>query len=497
MARARNTESKRSKSPSTSIFKSAPAQVMVPRLMVGLAALALVVLGLVMVYSSSSITAFIEEGDSTGEAIKQCIFVVIGIVCAIAIVLFIKTDTLYGLGGYLFWGGCIVLLLLTPVLGTSALGAKRWIVLGPVSIQVSEFIKIAFILMAARIAQDYRQGEIDLHQTVARSIVYIILPLAFLFLTQSDLGTTLICCVGLLVVMMLSGLSSRVLLVIIGAGILFGILAIAFQGYRSGRIESFLDPWGTAQEGGYQLVHSFKALAAGGLFGVGIGNSYEKLQYLPEAETDFIFAIIGEEMGLIGAVLVIVAFLAILRGGFMIASQSRSSYGRCVAAGLTTMVVFQAFLNIACVAGLFPTTGKPLPFISSGGSSMLSSLVLVGVILAISFDSHNEGEYRQRRDNLHVVSSYNTGNRQGSSSRNEVLRTRFSEELPRESGEVLRSSLRVIRGGGQTQVSAIHARTIDHRPAIGQKRNARLTADRVPAGSAMVMESRASRVARR
>jgi len=186
-----------------------------------------------------------------------------------------------------------------------------------------------------------------------------------------------------------------------------------------------------------------------------------------------------------------------LRGGFMIASQSRSSYGRCVAAGLTTMVVFQAFLNIACVVGLFPTTGKPLPFISSGGSSMLSSLVLVGVILAISFDSHNEGEYRQRRDNLHVVSSYNTGNRQGSSPRNEVLRTRFSEELPRESGEVLRSSLRVIRGGGQTQVSAIHARTIDHRPAIGQKRNARLTADRVPAGSAMVMESRASRVARR
>jgi len=412
MSRAEQTNSKRSKSPSRSFFKSAPAHIMAPRVMVALSTLALVVLGLVMVYSSSSITAFVEQGDSTGEAIKQCLFVIIGIVFAVGAILFGKHDFLRGTGALIFWGVCMALLVLTALLGTVGLGAKRWLIVGPVSIQISEFAKIAFVLLAARIAEDYRNGAIDMYEALKQAAIFIIIPLGFLFVTQSDLGTTLICCVGLFMVLVLSGLPSRIIVGILAVGAVLVLVAILLSSYRSDRLFNFLDPWSDEQGTGYQLIHSFKALAAGGFFGVGIGNSYEKLQYLPEAETDFIFAIIGEELGLFGALLVICAFLVFLRGGFLIASQSKSMFSGFVAAGLTTMIVFQAFLNIACVVGLFPTTGKPLPFISSGGSSMISSLLLVGIILAISFDSHNEDEYRQRREQLHVVSTYSQPQRQ-------------------------------------------------------------------------------------
>ena len=445
--RAEQTNQKRSKSPSNSFFKSAPAHIMAPRLMVGLSTLALVILGLVMVYSSSSITAFVEQGDSTGEAIKQVAFVVIGLVFAVGAVLFAKHDVLRGFGGTIFWGICVVLLAITALMGTVGLGAKRWLIIGPISIQISEFAKIAFVLMAARIAEDYRNAEIDMVEAFKQAAIYIIVPLGFLFVTQSDLGTTLICCVGLFIVLVLSGLSGRAIAGVFIVGAILVLIAILISSYRSDRLFNFLDPWADEQGTGYQLIHSYKALAAGGIFGVGIGNSYEKLQYLPEAETDFIFAIIGEEMGLIGAIIVIVAFLVFLRGGFLIASQSKSMFSGFVAAGLTTMVVFQAFLNIACVIGLFPTTGKPLPFISSGGSSMISSLLLVGIILAISFDSHNEDEYRQRRENLHVVSTYSQPQRQGSTVRDGSRRS-YRNAQPAK-GSALSSSFRVVHGNGR------------------------------------------------
>lgn len=446
-SRAEQTNQKRSKSPSNSFFKSAPAHIMAPRLMVGLSTLALVILGLVMVYSSSSITAFVEQGDSTGEAIKQVAFVVIGLVFAVGAVLFAKHDVLRGFGGTIFWGICVVLLAITALMGTVGLGAKRWLIIGPISIQISEFAKIAFVLMAARIAEDYRNAEIDMVEAFKQAAIYIIVPLGFLFVTQSDLGTTLICCVGLFIVLVLSGLSGRAIAGVFIVGAILVLIAILISSYRSDRLFNFLDPWADEQGTGYQLIHSYKALAAGGIFGVGIGNSYEKLQYLPEAETDFIFAIIGEEMGLIGAIIVIVAFLVFLRGGFLIAGQSKSMFSGFVAAGLTTMVVFQAFLNIACVIGLFPTTGKPLPFISSGGSSMISSLLLVGIILAISFDSHNEDEYRQRRENLHVVSTYSQPQRQGSTVRDGSRRS-YRNAQPAK-GSALSSSFRVVHGNGR------------------------------------------------
>lgn len=377
---------------------------MVPRLMVILSTLTLLAVGLVMVYSSSSITSYVEAGDAMGEAVKQLLFAAIGAAFALGVILFVKQDFMRGTGGLIFWGICGLFLLLTPIIGTSALGAKRWILLGPISIQISEFLKIALVIMAARIAEDYREGGLSYGSLALQAAVFVIFPLGFMFLSQSDLGTTMICVVGLFTVMVCAGLSGRAIAGLLVLVVVAAIVAVVSSGYRSDRF-IFLDPWSDEQDTGYQLIHSFKALASGGLIGSGIGNSYEKMLWLPEAETDFIFAIIGEELGFVGAAVVVLAFVAFLYGGYSIAREASTPFGAFVAAGLTTMCVFQAFLNIACVIGIAPTTGKPLPFISSGGSSLISSLLLVGVILAISFDSHNEGEYRQRRDNLRVVSS--------------------------------------------------------------------------------------------
>ena len=497
MARAEKTDSKRAKSPSRSFFKSAPAHIMAPRLMVGLSTFALVVLGLVMVYSSSSITAFVEQGDSTGEAIKQCAFVIVGLIFSVLAILFGKHEVLRGFGGTVFWAICVALLVLTALLGTVGLGAKRWLIIGPISIQISEFAKIAFVLMAARIAEDFREGAIDLYTAAKQAFVYIVLPLGFLFGAQSDLGTTLICCVGLVVVIALSGASGRLIAGIFVTGIVLVLIAILISSYRSDRLFNFLDPWADEQGTGYQLIHSYKALAAGGLFGVGIGNSYEKLQYLPEAETDFIFAIIGEELGLVGALLVVCAFLVFLRGGFLIASQSKSMFSGLVAAGLTTMIVFQAFLNILCVIGLFPTTGKPLPFISSGGSSMISSLLLVGIVLAISFDSHNEDEYRQRRESLHVVSTYSQPQRQGSTVRDSA--PRLSQTAHPYRGGALQNSFHVIGGkssrGGAKAENALQS-SMHEQSSYSSYRNSAYGGSPVST-SAYAMESRFHRVSRR
>lgn len=404
MKRAQKTEQKRSKSPKPSIFQSLPASIMWPRLMVIFSAAVLAVIGLVMVYSASSISSYADTGNATGEAIKQVLFTLFGVALCVALVLFAKQDAIFGWGAYAFWGLCVLLMIATQLFGTAALGAKRWLLVGGVSIQISEFLKISLVIMAARIAQQYQAGQLDFRDAFIRVAVFIVLPLVFLFIAQSDMGTTAICVVGLIAVLWFSGIDRRIMVLFVILIILLGVVGIASQAYRSSRFV-FLDPWSNAEDTGYQLIRGFKAFAAGGLFGEGIGNSYEKMLYLPMAETDFIFAILGEEMGLVGTLFVVALFMVMLRGGFGIASQIESKQGALCVAGLTSMIVFQAFLNIACVIGIAPTTGKPLPFISSGGSSLVSSFMLVGVVLAIAFDNSGEDEYRQRRESLRVVSA--------------------------------------------------------------------------------------------
>ena len=167
-----------------------------------------------------------------------------------------------------------------------------------------------------------------------------------------------------------------------------------------------MDPWNDGEGGygtGYNIIRSYYALAEGGIFGVGLGNSHEKFQYLFASESDFIFAVIGEELGLVGALFVIGLFFCVLYAGLAIAERASDDIGAMIAGGATVMLVFQAFLNIACVIGVFPTTGKPLPFISSGGTSTIASFILVGLVLSVSAAPAAPSVYEQRRADLRLV----------------------------------------------------------------------------------------------
>lgn len=377
-----------------------------PNIVLPLVVLALTLLGLVMVYSAGSIEAINEGGTAADYVFKQAMWAVIGIIAAVALWRFIPLWTWRS--GPCLWAVFIlgdVLLLLTLFMGEEDLGAQRWLRFGGFGIQPSEFAKVTFILAAASTYADFREGRVALRRILVQA-VSILVSLLFILKAQSDLGTTIIIGVGLLAVLWLGELDWKVFGIGLVIAALFVVAVIVFgAGYRSDRMV-YLDPWNDGEGGygtGYQIIHSWYALSEGGIFGVGLGNSHEKYLYLPEAETDFIFAILGEELGMLGALAVIIAFLVILYASLLIARSASSPFGTMVAGGLGIMIVFQAFLNIGFVIGVFPTTGKPLPFISSGGSSLVATYIMVGLILAVSQDASSPSIYERRRADLRVV----------------------------------------------------------------------------------------------
>ena len=384
---------------------SAPPDVTGPRIVMLLCVLALTLLGFVMIYSASSISAITENADAASYLFDQLKFAGVGVVAAVVLWKLIPYRIWAGPAVWVIWGLAVALLLLTAVTGLSALGAQRWLVLGPISLQPSEFVKIAIVLAAARLFSDLRAGALDTRTFIVQVLLVIVAPTAFLFTTQSDLGTTAIIAVGILGVMWLGEVPLRTMLIVVAGFVVFAIAATVISSYRGDRF-LYLNPWNDGQGGqgrGYQIIHSYYAFSEGGIFGSGLGNSREKYLYLPESETDFIFAIIGEELGLVGALAVIGVFLALLWAGMRIARSAADDFGAMVAGALTIMLVFQAFLNIGCAIGVFPTTGKPLPFISSGGSSLIASFMMIGIVLSVSEDVAGKSIYDRRRDDLRVI----------------------------------------------------------------------------------------------
>lgn len=365
----------------------------------------LIFIGIVMVFSASSATLSSEGKSPYTDMIQQALYVGIGIGFLLAIWFVIPVREAIGFMMNAYYIFCIVLLLLTFVAGTSVNGAKRWLFLGPIGFQPSEFIKIALLLMTIRIMHDHRMDKLNFRAGTIQFCILIVAPLAFMYFTQSDLGTGMICVVGIYSALWLSGTRRWILILGALAIVVGGIVAIFGVGYRASRMV-FLDPWNDGEGGlgkGYNIMHAYYAIASGGLFGVGIGSSHEKYNYLFASDSDFIFAIIGEELGLVGALFVIAMFLIILFSSFTIAESSETRLGRMLAGSFAIMLVFQAFLNIGCTIGVFPTTGKPLPFISSGGSSVISSLIIIGIILAVARDNYKNADPRTRRDNIRVV----------------------------------------------------------------------------------------------
>ncbi|MBE6473614.1 MAG: cell division protein FtsW [Coriobacteriaceae bacterium] len=390
---------------------AAPPDVAGPRMVLLLSVLALTLLGLVMIYSASSISAITEDIGQASYLFDQIKFVAVGVPAAIVLWKFIPYRVWSGPAVWVIWGIAVVLLLMTAAMGLSENGAQRWLRLGPISLQPSEFVKIAIVLVAARLFSELRANILDMRGFIVQVIIFIVIPTGFLFGSQSDLGTTAIIALGVIGVMWFGEVPIRTILAVIGVMILFAMAATIFSTYRSNRF-LYLDPWNDGENGfgnGYQIIHSYYAFSEGGLFGVGLGNSHEKYLWLPESETDFIFAIIGEELGFVGAFSIILVFLAILWAGVRLARSASDDFGAMVAGSLTIMLVFQAFLNIGCVIGVFPTTGKPLPFISSGGSSLIASYMMVGIILSVSEDVRGRDVYERRRDNLEIVRP--TGNK--------------------------------------------------------------------------------------
>lgn len=339
------------------------------------------VLGLVMIYSASSVTAAVREGSSEHYFLRQLLFFVTTGTAAILISRFdyrVLRDQSRAV-----WGISLLLLVATLALGAVRGGARRWLPLGLFSLQPSEVAKIACVIVVAALAVEWQRGKIDTQSFLRKSAVTVLAP-AFLIMLQPDMGTTLTLAVAVAFVLFLAGIEMRWVFIAGSLLVATAALMVRIAPYRMARYVAFLDPWADPLDKGYQTIQALLAFGTGGVGGVGLGLSRQKFFYLPEAHTDFILAIIGEEVGLIGTFGVVAAFAVLIWAGFKIATGAKDPFGRLVAGGLTGMLGFQALLNMAAVTGLMPVTGKPLPFLSYGGSSMLVTMVCVGLILSVS-----------------------------------------------------------------------------------------------------------------
>lgn len=347
----------------------------------------MVIFGLLMVYSSSFIFAQEKTGDGFSFIKKQLIYALVGFgglfgICRLDYRKWYKW-------AYPFLGVSIGLLImvLIPGVGTKVLGAQRWIRVGPFGFQPGELAKFAVIVFGA--SQLARKS--DRIHTVAAGIVspfLVPLPAMLLLLMQPDFGTTVMIAVVLFTLMFIAGVPKRFLGGILLFGATVGSWLALSTPYRRARVMTYLDPWKDPGGKGFQILQSLTGIHNGHFWGVGLGNGKEKLFYLPEAHNDFIFAVIGEELGFVGIVAVILAFLYLIYRGLQIAfncqKQYQDRFGMLLAAGITLALGLQGFVNIAVVMGLLPTKGLTLPFISYGGSALMIDLFAVGVLLSVA-----------------------------------------------------------------------------------------------------------------
>lgn len=385
MAAARSRRAGRASRAERMIF-GVPERFMRPRLILLAAVAILLGFGLLMVYSASSVTALASTGDAAYYLKRQALFACAGAVVAVGLALvdyhvwvrFIVP----------VWAFTVLLLLIVIVAGTdNDQGANRWIDLGFFDLQPSEFAKITIVFTAAALAERYYEdGSIDGRTFITLLGMGVVLPV-FLILIQPDKGTTMILGCTLLVLGYLSGVPKRLVLILFVAGVAVFFAVSMKDEYSRARLFAMLDPWSDPYGNGWQLIQGFYAFGSGGLLGVGIGFSRQKYSYLPLAHNDFIFAVVGEECGLLGAVGMLAGFAVFLWAGLQIAQHAPDLAGRLIAAGCSTLVIVQLLVNVCGVLGIIPMTGKPVPFISYGGSSIVSSLLLVGVIASVSIHS--------------------------------------------------------------------------------------------------------------
>ena len=350
----------------------------------------LALVGLVMVFSASAIVAGNRFQDPGFYLKRQVAWLALGV---LLMYLASRID-------YIFWKklsipilACILVLLvmvLVPSFGMSAKGARRWLPLGPISVQPAEMVKLVAVMYLAAYLSKKADRITSFRDGLLPALIVIGL-LSGLVLLEPDLGTVVV--LGLVTVGMCF-LGGARLSHLMGLGLcaIPAVLALVLgSSYRRQRLMTFLAPWKDPSDSGFQITQSFLAFGSGGSFGVGLGEGKQKLYFLPEAHTDFVLALIGEELGLIGTATVILLFAFFVWRGVQIAARAREPFGRYLGMGITLLVGVQALVNAAVVTGLLPTKGLTLPFVSYGGSSLVVSLVGVGILLSISRDRHTGG----------------------------------------------------------------------------------------------------------
>jgi cell division protein FtsW len=352
-------------------------------------------LGLVMVLSASSVIALDDYGSSWYVVLRQALWLVVG---TAACVIVLRVD-------YHRWrrfslpalalSVLLLALVLVPGLGLEVNGASRWLGYGPLSLQPSELAKLTMLLFAADLLAR-RAAWMDDTRLTLLPVTVVFGGIAVLLMLQPNLGTTIVLGAIVLSLLWVAGTPLVPLSGLAALGALVASGLALLEPYRRARVLAFLDPWADYQNGGYQNIQSLVGIASGGLTGTGLGESRAKWGFLPEAHTDFIFAIIGEELGLVGALVVVLLFVTLCVLGCRAALLAPDRFGMLIAAGVTVWFGAQAFVNIGAVIGILPITGVPLPFVSYGGSSLLFSMVAAGLLLNVARQAQLPEERRRR-----------------------------------------------------------------------------------------------------
>jgi cell division protein FtsW len=340
--------------------------------------------GAVMVYSASSARTLLQgQGDGTSYLIKYVTYGAVGLV-GMYLISRLNLELIRRYTSALLIASFVMLVMVkVPGFGVRVNGAHRWLGFGPLQFQPSEIMKIALVL--------HISGVIAQRPKIARSIRTLTGPVigvaaaaVLLIASQPDLGTDLVICATVGAMMIAAGLPMRQLGLAFGVGASLVMLFAIFEPYRRARLTSFLDPWDHAAGAGFQAVQGQIAIGSGGLFGHGLGASIQKIFYVPEAHTDFILAVIGEELGLAGILALLSLYGIIGYAGLRTARNAKGIYSKLLAGGLTSLILCQATLNVYAVLGLAPLTGVPLPFISSGSTSLIVLLGAMGLLLNVA-----------------------------------------------------------------------------------------------------------------
>jgi cell division protein FtsW len=350
----------------------------------------LALVGLVMVFSASAIVAGNRFQDPGFFLKRQVAWLAFGL-----LLMHLTSRIDYPLWKklsipMLFGMLLLLVMVLVPGLGVAAKGARRWLRVGPISMQPAEMVKLVTVIYIAAYLTKKGDKITSFREGLLPALIVLGL-LSGLVLLEPDLGTVVV--LGLVTVGMcfLAGARVAHLLTLGLCAIPVVLVLVLGSSYRRQRLMTFLAPWKDAGDAGFQITQSFLAFGSGGPFGVGLGGGKQKLYFLPEAHTDFVLALVGEELGLVGTVTVILLFAVFVWRGFQIATRARVPFGRYLGMGITLLIGGQALVNAAVVTGLLPTKGLTLPFVSYGGSSLVVSLIGVGVLLSISRDRHAGG----------------------------------------------------------------------------------------------------------